>query len=77
MTEDEARDKAQGLARCMGIAFYVVRSSEGDIVPVQVPSDDCDILARVPPPLSPHDQGLTVNPDSAPRVSVEPGVLKV
>ena len=58
MTEQEARDKAEGLASCMGITFYVVRSPQGDLLTVQAPPDDCEIIATVPPPDSPHDQGL-------------------
>jgi hypothetical protein len=33
-----------------------VRSAEDDIYAVQVPSDDCEILAIVPPPASVIDQ---------------------
>jgi hypothetical protein len=49
MTEDQARRHAEALALGMGITFYVVRSSEGRFYPVQVPSDDCEILATVTP----------------------------
>jgi hypothetical protein len=58
MTEQEARDKAEGLASCIGITFYVVRSPQGDLLTVQAPPDGCEILATVPPPTSVHDQGL-------------------
>ncbi|MBV8119057.1 MAG: hypothetical protein JO081_03850 [Alphaproteobacteria bacterium] len=58
MTEVEARDRAEKLASCMGIDFYVVRSREGDFSAVQVPSDDCEILATVTPPGSVHARGL-------------------
>jgi hypothetical protein len=58
MTEEEAGRKAQGLAWCMGITFYVVRSPEGHFLPVQRPSDGCEILYTVPPPLSVHEQRL-------------------
>ena len=34
----------------MGITFYVVRSREGRFLAVQIPSDDCEILATVAPP---------------------------
>jgi hypothetical protein len=50
MTEEKARHYAKLLAQGMGIAFYVVRSREGRFLAVQIPSDDCEILARVPPP---------------------------
>jgi hypothetical protein len=36
----------------MGITFYVVRSREGRFLAVQIPSDDCEILATVAPPHS-------------------------
>lgn len=63
MTEQEAREKAEGLAFAMGIRFYVVRSPEGDFQPVQTPSDDCEIIATVSPPNSVHDQGLAPERD--------------
>jgi hypothetical protein len=50
MTEEKARHYAKLLAQGMGIAFYVVRSREGRFLAVQIPSDDCEILARVAPP---------------------------
>jgi len=34
----------------MGITFYVVRSREGRFLAVQIPSDDCEILATFTPP---------------------------
>ena len=49
MTEEQARGYAETLASCMGITFYVVRSREGCFFPVQLPSDDCEILATVEP----------------------------
>jgi len=50
MTEEQARHHAEALAQGLGITFYVVRSREGRILPVQRPSDDCEILAEVTPP---------------------------
>ena len=47
MTEERARHYAKALARSMGITFYVVRSREGRFLAVQIPSDDCEILATV------------------------------
>jgi hypothetical protein len=56
MTEEQARRNAKALALGMGITFYVVRSREGRFLPVQMPSDDCEILATVTPPSSRIDQ---------------------
>jgi len=50
MTEEQARRHAEALALGMGITFYVVRSPDGRFLPVQLPSDDCEILATVEPP---------------------------
>ena len=47
MTEERARYYAKALARNMGITFYVVRSREGRFLAVQIPSDDCEILATI------------------------------
>ena len=58
MTEEEASRNAKALALAMGITFYVIRSREGRVLPVQVPSDDCEILATVTPPGSRSDQRL-------------------
>jgi hypothetical protein len=33
----------------MGITFYAVRSREGRFLAVQIPSDECEILATVMP----------------------------
>ena len=52
MTEGRARYYAEKLAFNLGVTFYVVRSAEDQIYAVQVPSDDCEILAIVPPPAS-------------------------
>ena len=49
MTEEQARRHAEALAFGMGITFYVVRSRDGDFLPVQLPSDDCEILATFEP----------------------------
>ena len=56
MTEERARYYAEKLAFNLHITFYVVRSPEDDMYAVQVPSDDWEILAIVPPPASVHDQ---------------------
>jgi hypothetical protein len=56
MTEERARYCAEKLAFNLRITFYVVRSAEDEIYAVQVPSDDCEILAIVPPSASVHDQ---------------------
>ena len=52
MTEERARHYAEVLARGMGVTFYVVRSRAGRFLAVQIPSDDCEILAKVTPPRS-------------------------
>jgi hypothetical protein len=41
---------------------HVVRSGEGRFLPVQLPPDDCEILATVTPPDSVHDQRLASSP---------------
>jgi hypothetical protein len=56
MTEEAAHRAANALALGMGITFYVVRSRSGRVLPVQTPSDDCEILARVTPPRSAYDR---------------------
>jgi len=55
MTEEKAHHYAKVLAQSIGITFYVVRSREGRFLAVQIPSEDCKILARVAPPSSVHD----------------------
>ena len=55
MTEQRARHYANALAQKMGITFYVVRSRGGRFLAVQIPSDDCKILATVAPPRSARD----------------------
>ena len=50
MTEEKARYYAEALAQSMGITFYVVRSREGEFLPVQLPSGNCEVLATVTPP---------------------------
>jgi len=55
MTEESARYYAKALARSMGVTFYAVRSREGRFLAVQIPSDDCQILAKVTPRRSVHD----------------------
>jgi hypothetical protein len=54
MTEEQARAHAEALAIGMGITFYVVRSREGRLLPVQLPLEDCEVLATIDPP-SRHD----------------------
>jgi hypothetical protein len=63
MTEDNARHYARTLADGMGITFYVIRSREGGFLPVQIPSDGCEILATIKPPISanaPHCRPTTL-----------------
>jgi len=55
MTEDEARRHAEDFAHGMGITFYVVRRPEGDLLPVQEPPDDYEIVATVTPLSSAHE----------------------
>jgi hypothetical protein len=50
MTEERARHYAKALAQSMGITFYAVRTREGRFLAVQLPSDDCAILATITPP---------------------------
>jgi hypothetical protein len=45
MSEEAAHRTAKTLALGMGITFYVARSSQGRFLAVQIPSDDCEILA--------------------------------
>ena len=56
MTEERARYYAKKLAFNMGITFYVVRSRRDEIYAVQVPCDDCEILAVVSPPAGVYDR---------------------
>ena len=49
MTKERARHYAKALAQGMGITFYVVRSREGRFLAVQIPSDDCEVLATIAP----------------------------
>ena len=57
MTEEKAGHYAKVLAQSIGITFYVVRSREGRFLAVQIPSEDCEILAQVAPPSSAHNTG--------------------
>lgn len=50
MTEEKARHYAKVLSRGMGVTFHAVRSREGRFLAVQIPSDDCEILATIRPP---------------------------
>ena len=56
MTEERAHHYAKALARGMGITFYAVRSREGRFLAVQMPSEDCEILATVMPRRSMHSR---------------------
>ena len=56
MTEEAAHRAAKALAVGMGITFYVVRSRYGRFFAVQMPLDDCEILATVKPPRSVYDR---------------------
>ena len=53
MTEEQARHHAEAVARSMGITFYVVCTRKGELM--QLPSDDCEIVATVEPPGSPDE----------------------
>jgi hypothetical protein len=55
MTEKRARHYAKALARGMDKTFCVVRPHEGHFMAVQIPSDDCEILATVRPPRRCHN----------------------
>lgn len=50
MTEEKARHYAKVLSRGMGVTFHAVRSRQGSFLAVQIPSDDCEILATIRPP---------------------------
>ena len=71
MTEQEARERAEGLALCVGIIFYVVRLPGGDFQTVQIPPDGCEVVAVIAPRTSVHDQGLAhdghAEPPEGPR----------
>ena len=54
MTEQQARSHAEAVALAMGITFYVVRSREGEFASVQMPPQDCEIVAEIAPPSSRH-----------------------
>jgi hypothetical protein len=56
MNEEATPRTAKALALGVGINFYVVRSRYGRFLAVQVPSDDCEILATVIPPKSANDR---------------------
>lgn len=72
MTEEQARRSAEALALTMGITFYVVRNPDGDFSAVQLPPDDGEILATVPPPTSVHDRGLESHRDAEPPEGSDP-----
>jgi hypothetical protein len=50
MTEEKAPHYAKVLSRGMGVTFHAVRSRQGRFLAVQIPSDDCEILATIRPP---------------------------
>jgi hypothetical protein len=50
MTEEKAHHYAKVLSRGMGVTFHAVRSRQGRFLAVQIPSDDCEILATIRPP---------------------------
>jgi hypothetical protein len=54
MTEEQARSRAEAVALAMGITFYVVRSREGGFASVQIPPEDCEIVAEIAPSSSEH-----------------------
>jgi hypothetical protein len=45
MTEDQARSHAEAFALAMGITFYIVWDREGRFLSVQMPPQDCEIVA--------------------------------
>ena len=49
MTEGRACHYAKALAHNMDTTFYAVRSRGGRFLAVQIPSDDCEILATFTP----------------------------
>jgi hypothetical protein len=59
MTEERARYYAKTLARSIGVTFYAVRSRQGRFLAVQMPSDNCQILAEFSPPHSVCDARQT------------------
>ena len=58
MTEEQARAQAEALAIGMGITIYVVRTPDDRFLPVQVPMEDCEVLATIDPPRDKHDHKL-------------------
>jgi hypothetical protein len=58
MTEEQARSPPKRSRSDGGIPFYVVRSAAGRVLPVQRPTDDCEILATIAPPSSGQAQTL-------------------
>ena len=52
MTQEKACHYAKVLAQGLGKTSYVVRSRAGRFLPVQKPTDDCEILATMMPPSS-------------------------
>jgi hypothetical protein len=59
MTEERARYYAKVLARSIGVTFYAARSRQGRFLAVQVPSDDCQIVAELMAPRSVCDARQT------------------
>ena len=58
MTEEQARSDAETLAIAVGFTFYVVRSHEGGLSTVQMPSQDCEVVATLAPPSIGHASGI-------------------
>ena len=58
MTEEQARSDAEALAIAVGFTFYVVRSHEGGLSTVQMPSQDCEVVATIAPPSIGHASGI-------------------
>lgn len=56
MTEEQARSHAETVALAMGIIFYVVCSRDGRLSPVQMPPEDCEIVAEIHPPSNGHER---------------------
>ena len=57
MTEEQAHANAEAPSIAMGITFYVVRSSEGEVLTVQTPTDEYEIVATIEPPKE-HDHKM-------------------
>jgi hypothetical protein len=49
MTEQRAHAHAEALASALGIAFYVVKSEDGNFSAVQLPSEESEIIGMIEP----------------------------